>query len=454
MVPMKLQDKQDDLVYTYQICEKNDTSYIVVINRKNEDRFIKKFKDKPIKICKTKQKKDDDGSIILKSKEYISYEPIKKLLNEDEFEEFDNLVKLGNNFKFDIVNIENSIDYPYATTQKRNGNIYFNLYNYPSKITKNINKESQSGNFNLIKTYLNNIFGENGYHQIVNFLAYRYQNPLKLVDFSFVFTGSKQIGKSSFSEYFLPAIFGDSNIAISNISSIDQLNFNSSIVGKMFVNFDEFHLQDKNAIEYFKHKIKAKKHELHEKGKEKEDIPNLSNYIFTNNSIPSILENMHDARRFVVRKLKKKLYVENSTIDDFLSEIPCFIDYISNLEVVKPKYEDFDCCNDIMDFNHSKNDDGICAVENYIEEVKENSKEKIENIIGLTKDSLDSIYNYYVLISGDDAPKKETFFKSFKEMQKMLFNSSKFEVITGKTTRIHGKIYNVCLKILDEEVKC
>jgi len=439
--PIKLEQEFTDLFYTYTIAINGEANYIV-ISRESGEVLKKTFKEKPITIKHTKEIKDKEGNIKQEASEFIDYNQIKKLFKESNFKEFDNLVRNNpNKLDFDVVTPENSIDYPAYTTQNRNGVTYFNMYKEVDAINNSIIKSNKTGDYSLITTYLTNMFGgEAGYNQIVNFLAYRYQNPLKLVDFSFVLTGNKQIGKSLFVEHFLSNIFGERNITATNISNIEQLNFNSNIVGKMFVNFNEFHLKDINAIEYFKHKIKAKKQELHIKGKEKEEIPNLCSYIFTSNSIPSILEDMADARRFVVRKLSNKLYAENSTVEQFINQIPYFINYISKLSPTQPIYEDFDCCNDIMDFNNGEENHVVKSLDMYIQDLtKENGVVNIDKI-GLNKDVLEDIYSFYCDITGKYVDKKETCFKSFKTLQEILYTNNKYKIIT-KTSRINDKVY-------------
>lgn len=436
-----------DLFYTYQISINGEANYIVIA-RKDKQLFRKTFKENPIVIKQRKEIKDKEGNIKQEAGDYIDCNQIKKLFKESDFKEFDNLVKSNpSKLDFEIVTCENSIDYPAYTTQLRDGIKYLNVFTDADTIKNNIVKTSKQGDYSLITSYLTNMFGgEAGYKQIVNFLAYRYQNPLKLVDFSFVLTGNKQIGKSLFVEHFLSNIFGDKNVTAINISSIEQLNFNSNIVGKMFVNFNEFHLKDINAIEYFKHKIKAKKQELHVKGKEKEEIPNLCSYIFTSNTIPTILQNMGDARRFVVRKLKDKLYAENSTVEEFINQIPHFIHYISKLSPTKPIYEDFDVCNDIMEFNNGEEDYVVTSLNMYIEELTK--KDGITNInkLGLNKEVLNDIYKFYCEITGKDVDKKETCFKSFKSLQEVLYTNNKYKIVI-KSTKINKKVYLNSLEI-------
>lgn len=416
---MNINKNKKQLIKTYSIQEGNSIVYYVVLSRNIDGvdtNIVHQYQTIPVQIKEVK------GVTLRNSKQIEAL-----LINKLERDEYNKL--RPNLLNFDLVGVDYSVDYPFGEIKVINGNTYLNLFNFYNDNLKAIIKNNNIiGEFPLIKSYLTNIF-DNGYDAFINYISYRYQNPLVLIPISFVLVGKAQIGKSYFVEHFLTNIFGSKNVTSKHISKIDALKFNGDITGRMFVNFDEYNLDSQEAVEYFKNAVTQKTQKREKKGSNIEEIPNFCNYIFTQNDIPKLLETMGDKRRFITRHLTSKLYVEGSSVNDFVNEIPYFINFIANYKATKPVYEDFDICNKTEMFGGGNNDIALSITKRYFDsilsKIELNCGEYIQSsTFELKKDDLEKLHKLYVNDIGEDLIRAETPFKNFKTLQELIFNDN------------------------------
>jgi hypothetical protein len=240
-----------------------------------------------------------------------------------------------------------------------NGKI--NLFNKQEYI-KNFNKEVKQGDYPLIKHLLSSMFGT-CYESKINFLKFKYQNPFINTGFAFVLYGANQIGKSTFIESLLGAIFGLQNIAPNErINKGEDFKFNSNWISKVVTCFEEFRAKDSEAIDTLKALIKSNYYNREGKGSNKELIPHYNTYYINTNDYPIFLETQKDSKRFIVLDLgnfnsnSNPLYKIDSTESDFINEIPYFIHDLINGDCIRPQYEDFDKINTLNKYTTNNTD--------------------------------------------------------------------------------------------------
>lgn len=218
-----------------------------------------------------------------------------------------------------FTNVANHIDY-----QPVIGG-HWNLY-------YNVDHKTEKGDFPTIKKFLKHLFEEHEENEMIyDYLTIMYRNPMQKLPVVCLVSKEQETGKSTFI-YLLKLIFKQNLAIISNSDLVGE--FNSHWTSSLIVASEETLLEKKDGYEKIKSLSTAFEINRNEKNKTSAPIPCMIHFVFCSNHEEDFIKiDDYDSRLWIRKVGKRKETIEN--FDSLLEqEIPQFVHFLENREVV------------------------------------------------------------------------------------------------------------------------
>ncbi len=255
-------------------------------------------------------KKDRDG---------IERPELKKW-NKDE-------IKLdhGNQHLYQIPKFDDFIMSPDNDNYK---NVVENCYNmYHPFVHKPIN-----GSWKWTEILLKHIFGDQ-YELGIKYLQVLYKYPRQALPVLALVSKERQTGKSTFLDW-LSAIFG-ANMILINPEDISS-SFNGVYATSNIIAIEETLIDKSSSVEKIKALSTQKTITVNIKNVQQFKLPFFGKIILASNNENKFIKVDDEEIRFFVRKLGTPKISNHNILNDMISEIPAFLNYLSTLE--KPDF--------------------------------------------------------------------------------------------------------------------
>lgn len=223
------------------------------------------------------------------------------------------------------------INEPSHTDYKRSINGFFNEYERIPHIPK-------EGDWSSIFALLEHIFGTDYLDFILDYLQIMYLYPKRNLPIILLESKENITGKSTFG-HLLQRIFLKNTISLKNQDIASQ--FNEYWLNKLVVMVDETTLQHDSVKEMLKNLSTSGGKDVvaNGKGTKQKQIPFFGKFVFMSNKEGAALPITKDDTRFAVFKpgsLKEKTQLGESFQNRIDEEIPAFLHYLLNRELVHP----------------------------------------------------------------------------------------------------------------------
>ncbi len=212
-----------------------------------------------------------------------------------------------------FVNIPDHINYQ---------QVIHNCYNSYAPFTHT----PESGNCDVTLGFLKHLFEEH-YELGLDYVQLLYQKPTQKLPILCLVSNENKTGKSTFAIW-LREIFINNFSVIGN-SEIAS-DFNSHIASKLGIAIDESFIEKAATVEKVKFLATAEVLPMNSKGKDIVEVDSFLKIILISNKVDKFISATKDDERYWVRKIKKPQNPVPNIINDLISEIPAFLNYLDN----------------------------------------------------------------------------------------------------------------------------